>query len=69
VNTDRPRLQAWPVALNLDDGAVPDAGGFFPPDTIHGFVHDHGRFRTIDNPGVVAFPAPGTIDAIENIIR
>jgi hypothetical protein len=44
------------VGTYIDDGAVPDAGGFFPPESIHGFVHDRGRFRTIDIPGVVAFP-------------
>jgi hypothetical protein len=44
------------VGTYIDDGAVPGPDGFFPAETIHGFVYDHGRFRTIDIPGLVAFP-------------
>jgi hypothetical protein len=44
------------VGTYVDEGAVLDPDGFFPPETIHGFVYEHRRFRTIDIPGVVAFP-------------
>jgi hypothetical protein len=44
------------VGAYVDDGAELGPDGVYPPDSIHGFLYDDGRFRTIDVPGVVAFP-------------
>jgi hypothetical protein len=44
------------VGAYLDGGAEPGPDGFYPPETIHGFLHDRGRFRTIDIAGAIAAP-------------
>jgi uncharacterized membrane protein len=43
--------RAQVVGQYIDRGEVPDEQGRYPADTVHGFVWQRGRFRTIDVPG------------------